>query len=74
MLGFLRSRLDKEQMMLQQRKAVNGILRWAESQDEIKVTGTTTHAAVGEHLDWVRGPVMGVITHFRLTACLLAVS
>ena len=54
MLGFLRSRLDKEQMMVQQRKAVNGILRWCESQNEIKVTGNTIQAVVGEHLDWVR--------------------
>ena len=54
MLGFLRSRLDKQEMMLQQRKAVNGILRWGESQDEIKVTGNTLQAAAGEHLDWVR--------------------
>ena len=48
MLGFLRSRLDKEQMIVQQRKAVNGILRWRESQDEIKVTGNTIQAVVGE--------------------------
>ena len=55
MLGFLRSRLDKEQMMLQQRKAVDGILAWVDSQDEVKVTGNTIRAAAGEHLDWVRG-------------------
>ena len=54
MLGFLRSRLDKQEMMMQQRKAVNGILRWCESQDEVKVTGNTVRAAAGEHLDWVR--------------------
>ena len=54
MLGFLRSRLDKQEMILQQRKAVTGILRWAESQDELKVTGNTAQAAAGEHLDWVR--------------------
>ena len=54
MLGFLRSRLDKQEMMLQQRKAVSGILRWCESQDEVKVTGNTVWAAAGEHLDWVR--------------------
>ena len=58
MLGFLRSRLDKEQMMVQQRKAVRGILRWCESQDEVKVTGNTITAAAGEHLDWVRGRLM----------------
>ena len=55
MLGFLRSRLDKQEMMLQQRKAVHGILRWCELQEEVKVTGTTLQAAAGEHLDWVRG-------------------
>ena len=54
MLGFLRSRLDKQEMMMQQRKAVSGILRWCESQDEVKVTGNTARAAAGEHLDWVR--------------------
>ena len=54
MLGFLRSRLDKQEMMTQQRKAVSGILRWCESQDEVKVTGNTVRAAAGEHLDWVR--------------------
>ena len=54
MLGFLRSRLDKQEMLLQQRKAVSGILRWCESQDEVKVTGNTVQAAAGEHLDWVR--------------------
>ena len=54
MLGFLRSRLDKQEMMMQQRKAVSGILRWCESQDEVKVTGNTVQAAAGEHLDWVR--------------------
>ena len=54
MLGFLRSRLDKEQMMLQQRKAVDGILAWVDSQDEVKVTGNTHQASAGEHLDWVR--------------------
>eukprot|EP00935_MAST-01C_sp_MAST-1C-sp1_P000302 g302.t1 len=37
---------------LQQRKAVSGILRWCESQDEVKVTGNTAQAAAGEHLDW----------------------
>ena len=58
MLGFLRSRLDKEQMMVQQRKAVRGILRWCESQDEVKVTGNTITAAAGEHLDWVRKRLM----------------
>ena len=58
MLGFLRSRLDKEQMMVQQRKAVRGILRWCESQDEVKVTGNTITAAAGEHLHWVRGRLM----------------
>ena len=52
MLGFLRSRLDKQEMMLQQRKAVSGILRWCESQDEVKLTGNTVRAAAGEHLDW----------------------
>ena len=41
--------------MLQQRKAVSGILRWCDSQDEVKVTGNTVRAAAGEHLDWVRG-------------------
>ena len=55
MLGFLRSRLDDEDMLLQQRKAVKGILRWCELQDEVKVTGNTITAAAGEHLDWVRG-------------------
>ena len=54
MLGFLRSRLDGQEMMMQQRKAVSGILRWCESQDEVKVTGNTVRAAAGEHLDWVR--------------------
>ena len=54
MLGFLRSRLDDEDMLLQQRKAVKGILRWCELQDEVKVTGNTITAAAGEHLDWVR--------------------
>ena len=55
MLGFLRSRLDEEQMLMQQRKAVNGILRWVDSQDEeVKVTGSTSQAQTGEHLDWVR--------------------
>ena len=55
MLGFLRSRLEKQEMLMQQRKAVSGILRWCESQDEVKVTGNTIRAAAGEHLDWVRG-------------------
>ena len=59
MLGFLRSRLDKQEMMMQQRKAVNGILRWCESQDEVKVTGNTVRAAAGEHLDWVRAITPG---------------
>ena len=54
MLGFLRSRLDKQEMLQQQRKVVSGILRWCESQDEVKVTGNTVRAAAGEHLDWVR--------------------
>ena len=54
MLGFLRSRLDKQEMLLQQRKTVKGILRWCELQDEVKVTGNTITAAAGEHLDWVR--------------------
>ena len=40
--------------MLQQRKAVDGILAWVDSQDEVKVTGNTHQAAAGEHLDWVR--------------------
>ena len=57
MLGFLRSRLDKQEMLLQQRKAVKGIIRWCESQDEVKVTGNTLTAATGEHLDWVRGRI-----------------
>ena len=52
MLGFLRSRLDNQEMLLQQRKAVSGILRWCESQDEVKLTGNTVRAAAGEHLDW----------------------
>ena len=55
MLGFLRSRLDKQEMQQQQRKAVKGIIRWCDSQDEVKVTGNTLTAATGEHLDWVRG-------------------
>ena len=58
MLGFLRSRLDKEQMLQQQRKAVSGILLWCESQDEVQVTGDTIRAEVGEHMDWVRMMVM----------------
>ena len=53
MLGFLRSRLDMQEMMLQQRKAVNGILVWCKSQGEVKVTGNTAQAKAGEHLDWV---------------------
>ena len=57
MLGFLRSRLEKQEMMLQQRKAVSGILRWCESQDEVKVTGNTVRAATGEHLHWVRAMI-----------------
>ena len=57
MLGFLRSRLDKQEMMMQQRKAASGILRWCESQDEVKVTGNTVRAAAGEHLDWVRAMI-----------------
>ena len=57
MLGFLRSRLDKQEMMMQQRKAVSGILYWCESQDEVKVTGNTVQAAAGEHLDWVRSSI-----------------
>ena len=59
MLGFLRSRLDKQEMMTQQRKAVSGILRWCESQDEVKVTGNTVRASAGEHLDWVRAITPG---------------
>ena len=55
MLGFLRSRLGTQEMLLQQRKAVSGVLAWVESQDEVKVTGNTIRAAAGEHLDWVRG-------------------
>ena len=54
MLGFLRSRLGTQEMLLQQRKAVSGVLAWVESQDEVKVTGNTMQAAAGEHLDWVR--------------------
>ena len=68
MLGFLRSRLDKEQMMVQQRKAVRGILRWCESQDEVKVTGNTITAAAGEHLHWVRGRSYECARYKRLTA------
>ena len=54
MLGFLRSRLDKQEMLMQQHKAVGGILHWCEAQDEVKMTGNTVRAATGEHLDWVR--------------------
>ena len=54
MLGFLRSRLDKQEMLQQQRKAASCILRGCESQDEVKMTGNTVRAAAGEHLDWVR--------------------
>ena len=52
MLGFLRSRLDKETMLTQQRRAVKGILSWVNQQTEIKVTGNTNQAAAGEHLHW----------------------
>ena len=64
MLGFLRSRLDKQEMMMQQRKAVSGILRWCESQDEVKVTGNTVRAAAGEHLDWVRAMIVSALFAF----------
>ena len=50
--GFLRSRLDKQEMLQQQRKAVNGVIHWCEAQDEVKVTGNTVQAAAGEHLHW----------------------
>ena len=50
MLGFLRSRLDKQEMLQQQRKAVTGVISWCESQEEVKVTGNTLRAQAGEHL------------------------
>ena len=62
MLGFLRSRLDKQEMLQQQRKAVSGILHWCESQDEVKVTGNPVRAAAGEHLDWVRVMICSVMS------------
>ena len=59
--------------MLQQRKAVSGILRWCESQDGVKVTGNAVFAAVGEHLDWVRKMIMSA-TRASDCPCLLSYS
>jgi hypothetical protein len=52
MLGHVRSRLDHEQMQMQQRNAVRGILRACDEADGFKMTGTTDKAERGEFLDW----------------------
>ena len=53
---------------MQQRKAASGILRWCESQDEVKVTGNTVRAAAGEHLDWVRAMISDLPRPTRASA------
>ena len=53
MLGFLRSSLSTEEMIVQQRKAAKGLMKWCEGQNKgVKVTGNAAVAVDGEHLDW----------------------
>ncbi len=50
-LGYLRSRLPSKEFQDMQRRAVRGLLMWAEA-DGVKTTGDTMTWQQGEEMDW----------------------